>query len=302
VLNNEESISFFNFLRENKKRTPKMVFDLAEMYYRGIDERVNPKGYIQKGVNCNEKLALKYYYQLISNKEYRDISIFRIAEIYRNSEKLKNLEKSKKLYLLLLKSDIIDLKMNAFERIQSINTELELPLLQDLVSFEENFNIRETENVNVNVITPQRFITDSIRNDSQNVHDSTVVKTMKNKLNSLKELYQNENEEIAIKLLHLLNNCIFLNVNLLSEPLNKSFNEHFLKKFLVRFFKLGWWNAIDFVLKMIQKSCFDKSEIEKKENEIKSKEKISKGILKANDGKCWGKAILIKNFKEEIQI
>jgi hypothetical protein len=39
-----------------------------------------------------------------------------------------------------------------------------------------------------------------------------------------------------------------------------------------------------------------------KENKIKSKEKIDKGILKANEGKHWGKATLIKNFKEEIKV
>lgn len=39
-----------------------------------------------------------------------------------------------------------------------------------------------------------------------------------------------------------------------------------------------------------------------RENEIISKEKIVKGILKANEGKHWGKASLIKNFKEEVKI
>ena len=206
ILNNRESKDLFNFLRENKKRTPKMVFDLAEMYYHGIDEKVTPKGYVQKGIECNEKLALKYYYQLISNKNYKDISIFRIAEIYRNSEKLKNLEKSKKLYLLLLNSEIMDLKMNSFERIQSINTEMNLPLLQDLISFEENFIFNERERP-VNVIRePPRFIVDSIRNDSQNIHDSTVVKTMRNKLNSLKEQTKSDTDYYK-DMKNLIQNC-----------------------------------------------------------------------------------------------
>jgi hypothetical protein len=39
-----------------------------------------------------------------------------------------------------------------------------------------------------------------------------------------------------------------------------------------------------------------------KENEILSKDKLSRGQFKANLGKHWGKAILIKNFQQEIQV
>lgn len=39
-----------------------------------------------------------------------------------------------------------------------------------------------------------------------------------------------------------------------------------------------------------------------KENILKSAQNIKDGRLKANEGNHWGKAILIKNFKEEIQI
>ncbi len=195
ILSNKEDIGLFNFLKENKKRTPKMVFDLAEMYYKGIDEKITPKGYIQKGVENNEKLALKYYYQLLNNKKYRDICLFRIAEIYNNSEKFKNLEKSKKLYILLLNSSIVDLKMNSFERIQNINRELNLPILQDLVFLEDNFPINTQQQIEIqqNREIPD-FVIESIRNDSQNVHDSTVIKTLKNKLNSLEKTELDDNQ------------------------------------------------------------------------------------------------------------
>jgi len=42
--------------------------------------------------------------------------------------------------------------------------------------------------------------------------------------------------------------------------------------------------------------------ITEKENEIISKDKIAKGLLKANKKRHWGKATLIKNFQEEIKI
>ena len=39
-----------------------------------------------------------------------------------------------------------------------------------------------------------------------------------------------------------------------------------------------------------------------RENKIKSAKNIEEGKFIANEGKHWGKAHLIKNFKEEIDI
>jgi len=40
--------------------------------------------------------------------------------------------------------------------------------------------------------------------------------------------------------------------------------------------------------------------ITENENKVKSENNIKDGKFKANEGKCWGKGILIKNFKEEV--
>jgi Leucine-rich repeat (LRR) protein len=84
---------------------------------------------------------------------------------------------------------------------------------------------------------------------------------------------ENGNEDIAIKLLHLLKHSIFdLNLNVL----NKNFNFNFLRKILKKFFDLNWCNAIEFLLDLVKEenvnasnSCkalnLDLSDLEKNE-------------------------------------
>lgn len=72
-------------------------------------------------------------------------------------------------------------------------------------------------------------------------------------------------------------------------------------------FTMFWWggqycNRIKTSRKEKDSNMERRWKITENENKEKSARNIQEGRFKANDGKCWGKAKLIKNFHQEIEI
>lgn len=183
----KSDIDIFNKLVLKKKRTYKEILDLANFYHRGISDIIDNEGKTIKGIKPDFIKAVRYYEKLDKSR-FSYVSYSELANIYHYGyvgfENIVDLNLAREYYLKMLFCPIQDLKTQSIERIIQLNELQNFPSHTGLNNMTEPtffFNIEEEEAYNTPVI-------EQVRNDTQNVHDPVVVKSVKN---SFKELEKN---------------------------------------------------------------------------------------------------------------
>lgn len=185
---------------ENKLfKSNEEIYEIARKYHQGIPETIY-KNEIVKGMKPDFRKAIKYYYKLI-HTEYHYNSIISLANIY-NYEYIDDVEiidrnAARSLYSEALKSPNIDIRNEAREKLLMFNDENGYPTLEmtddNNIFFNDN-DFNDTMGYGIIIETvpeeyhelPQQVDTTQPWNDTQNVHDTGVVKSVSNILDILK--------------------------------------------------------------------------------------------------------------------
>ena len=190
------AIDIFKKLVLKKKRFPDEIFSLASFYHQGIPDIINNQGKTIKGIKPDFIKAIKYYEKL-EKTGYSFISFSELANIYHYGyvgfEDIVNFRMAREYYLKMLFCPIKELKTQAIERIVQLNESENVPSHTGLQNINQNntnvlLNAPFQENIQVQENVPFRLI---VRNDTQNVHDPVVVKSVANSFKNLKNSTEN---------------------------------------------------------------------------------------------------------------
>lgn len=198
---------------ENKSNlSPDEIFFLAEKHYHGIPDIVGKDGTIFSGRIPDIKKAQLYYISL-RGTVYHYHSLIPLGDIYNygdvHNETMVDKTTARTIYIQALDCPINNIRLEAMEKIQNINEELGKPRMDGIIDISTVFNKRETVifekppkgSPNVPV---QKEIVPTIKNDTQNVHDPSVVKSIRlaisNIKNNIKNIISEEDTIIQINM------------------------------------------------------------------------------------------------------
>lgn len=183
----------FNNVLSKKNKSYDDIFYIAQCYNYGFLDKTIDDKYI-KGVKPNFEKSINYY-KLLINTPYHYIACLNLGNIY-NHEYLPgdvNLHKheAKKYYKMAERSNNVRVKTEAYEKLKILKSELN-ELEEELIDINEiiqgDLYIIPSENeplflLEEEVIDEQNLI----KNDTQNVHDSGVVNSIKYNVEHLKK-------------------------------------------------------------------------------------------------------------------
>lgn len=170
--------------KENKrKKSFDDIFYLATKYHQGIPEIITESGKVLKGMRPNYKKAI-YYYEKLLNTNYHYIVLLPLADIYHygygDYQEFLDLKKAREYYTQASYSPDVDIRLEATEKLYHMNYQQNMVPVSDPDEINNQYTVlKETPPVplpNIQASLPEK---NEIRNDTQNVHDTGVVNSVK---------------------------------------------------------------------------------------------------------------------------
>lgn len=186
-------------IEKKKKLDENQIFYLAQKYQQGIPEVLSSDGQVLPGMKPNLKKALFLYLQLLKTS-YHYWVLIPIGDIYNYSDiqypDLVDTEKAREYYSQALHSPVVNIRLEAMEKIKALNQEQNLPSMTSILELNQPIEtqtdnlifteIRQAEPAPLPNIPEPATIPVEIRNDTQNTHDSGVVNSIKQTINRLR--------------------------------------------------------------------------------------------------------------------
>ena len=164
---------------------PRAYIQVGQMYRNGVEDRYNSRGRKIQGIKPNLKKAEEYF--LKAKRMGLDEATLLLADLYNYDYEI--LGRARALYEeLVYNSNQVYLRRIAMERLGQINDHIPPIHLAPMPTMERHTRVEMPMPPPVAVIRPTVQITpDLLRGDSQNVHDSSVLKTVRESVQRLQQ-------------------------------------------------------------------------------------------------------------------